>query len=136
VILNGGGVAFFHEDLETLSYILYFFYQITFPITPKENIYAFSPNTYFFGAEQINYEDNITGFPCFYENIEQFHPYKNFIIYEKEQELVRKNETEITSVAITKLNYAIVDLKNGDIRTKSVYIFFRCYRESYLIKEI
>ena len=116
VILNGGGVAFFHEDLETLSYILYFFYQITFPITPKENIYAFSPNTYFFGAEQINYEDNITGFPCFYENIEQFHPYKNFIIYEKEQELVRKNETEITSVAITKLNYAIVDLKNGDIK--------------------
>ena len=116
VIINGGGVAFFHEDLETLSYILYFFYQITFPITPKENIYAFSPNTYFFGAEQINYEDNITGFPCFYEKIEDYHPHKNFLIYEKEQELIRKNEVEITAVAITKLNYTIVDLKNGKIK--------------------
>ena len=118
VILNGGGsggVAFFHEDLETLSYILYFFYQITFPITPKENIYAFSPNTYFFGADQINFEDNITGFPCYLENLDNYKPSNNFLFFFIEQELVRKNEPGILN-QINKLNYTIVDLKNGKIK--------------------
>ena len=117
VILNGGGVAFFHEDLEILSYVLYFFYQITFPITPKENIYAFCPNAYFFGSDQINYEDNITGFPCFYEKIDEFNPKTNFVIFEKEQEYKRKKINPVISDEdINKLMYTIVDLKNGTIK--------------------
>ena len=75
VILNRGGVAFFHEDLELLSYVIYFLYQIKFPITPKESIYTFSPNTYFFSGDQI-FDISITGFPCYLEKINDFEPKK------------------------------------------------------------
>ena len=115
VILSGGGVAFFHEDLELLSYVIYFFYQITFPITPKEFLYAFSPNAYFFGSDQIVYEINITGFPCYFEKLNDFDPKKNYLIYEKEQELLRKNNNDFSSM-LSDLNYTIVDLKNGKIK--------------------
>ena len=111
LILYGGGVTFFHENLEILSYVIYFFYQITFPITPKENIYCFSPNIYYFG-DSINFEDNITGFPCFYDKVKDFNPNKNFLIYEKEQEMKRKGDEN----KYNTLQYTIINLKDGTIK--------------------
>ena len=109
-----GGVAFFHENLEILSYVIYFFYQITFPITPKENIYCFSPNIYFFG-DTINFEDIITGFPCYFDKVNDYIPNKNYLIYEKEQEMKRKgDETKYNT-----LPYTIINLKDGTIKYRS-----------------
>jgi paraquat-inducible protein B len=84
-------------------------------MTPKEFLYAFSPNAYFFGSDQIVYDINITGFPCYLENLNEFEPKKNFLIYEKEQELLRQNNNDYSSM-LNNLNYTTVDLKNGKIK--------------------
>ena len=70
LILSEGKLAFFHENLEIVSYVVYFFYQITFPITPKENIYCFSPNIYYYG-DSIGFVE-IIGFPCDFKKIEEY----------------------------------------------------------------
>ena len=111
---QAGGVAFFHENLEILSYVIYFFYQITFPITPKENIYCFSPNIYFFG-DSINFEDNITGFPCYFDKVKDYIPNKNFLIYEKEQEMKRKGDENKYNTS----PYTVINLKDGTIKFHS-----------------
>ena len=110
LILSEGKVAFFHENLEILSYVIYFFYQITFPITPKENIYCLSPNTYYY-ADSIGFVE-IIGFPCDFDKITDYHPNKdNYLITEKELEIQRK----LTDISRLK-QYTIINLKNGNIK--------------------
>ena len=108
LILSDAKIAFFHENFETLSYVIYFFYQITFPITPLENIYCFSPNMYYYW--DVDPQDYATGFPCSLDKIKDFDPEKNFLIFEKEKETLRKDNEP------NKLQYTIVDLKNGTIK--------------------
>ena len=112
LILSEGKLAFFHENLEIVSYVVYFFYQITFPITPKENIYCFSPNIYYYG-DSIGFVE-IIGFPCDFKKIEEYNPESNkdnFLILEKLYEIQRK----LTDISLLK-QYTIVNLMNGEIK--------------------
>jgi hypothetical protein len=49
------------------------------------------------------------------ENLNEFEQKKNFLIYEKEQELLRQNNNDFSSM-LNNLNYTTVDLKNGKIK--------------------
>ena len=84
LILGGGNIAIFHDNLETLYYVLYFFYQITFPITPLEKVYCFSPDNYLSG-DNISLDNYMSGFVCNFNNIKDFTRDKNILVFEKEQ---------------------------------------------------
>jgi len=111
-ILTGDKMAFFHENPEILSYFIFFLYQITFPLTPKEDSYYFNPNKYYF-MEDNNFLQLI-GFSCFFDQIKNYHPKKNFLIFEKEQEFYRKD------LFVSRGDFTLVDLKTCNIKFYSL----------------
>ena len=117
LILCGERIAFFHENLEILSYVIYFFNQITFPLTPYEFIFCLSPNEYFYYNEIYLIEEvQIIGFLYDFEKINDFHPNKkNFLVGEKELEIQRK----LTGPNKLK-RFTIVNLRNGKIKFYSL----------------
>ena len=115
IILNSGKIAFFHEDLEILFYVMFFFFQVTSPITPKEFIFCKSPNVYYYSDEFSMIDSPLVGFPCDFEKIKEFNPIKgdalnsqSFLIYEDSI----KRDKYIEKLTL----YEIINLKNGNIK--------------------
>ena len=68
---------------------MFFFFQVTSPITPKEFIFCKSPNVYYYSDEFSMIDSPLVGFPCDFEKIKEFNPIKgdalnsqSFLIYE------------------------------------------------------
>ena len=127
IILTGGKIAFFHEDLEILDYIMYFFFQITFPITPIELILCKSPNLYYYSTEFAVM--NVVGFPCNFEKIKQFNPIKKDILY-PEKFLIYEDSIKRDKYSEKLNKFEIIDLNNGNIKFWSLEDENNCNDES------
>ena len=127
IILTGGKIAFFHEDLEKLDYIMYFFFQITFPITPIELILCKSPNLYYYSTEFAVM--NVVGFPCGFEKIKQFNPIKKDILY-PEKFLIYEDSIKRDKYSEKLNKFEIIDLNNGNIKFWSLEDENNCNDES------
>ena len=127
IILTGGKIAFFHEDLEILDYIMYFFFQITFPITPIELILCKSPNLYYYSTDFAVM--NIVGFPCNFEKIKQFNPIKKDILY-PEKFLIYEDSIKRDKYSEKLNKFEIIDLNNGNIKFWSLEDENNCNDES------
>ena len=119
ILLNGGKIVFFHEDFEILYYVMFFFNQITFPLTPKEFILCKSPNIYYYSDEFPLLDSNLGGFPCDFDKVKEFNPlngdnlnYEKFLVHE--DSIKKDNFIEKIS------KFQIINLKNGNIKFYSL----------------
>ena len=72
-LISGKTIGFFSNFIEILNLTIYIFQQFLFPLSHKENVSSLSP-TYFFCAGSI--DQNIVGFVCRYEELENFNPFR------------------------------------------------------------
>ena len=119
ILLNGGKIVFFHEDFEILYYVMFFFNQITFPLTPKEFILCKSPNIYYYSDEFPLLDSNLGGFPCDFDKVKEFNPLngdnlncEKFLVHE--DSIKKDNFIEKIS------QFQIINLKNGNIKFYSL----------------
>ena len=121
LILSNGKIGLFHENPEILTYVMYFFYQVTFPLAHQEKIFTQSPNSYFYG-DDIDFQDNIFGFPCDFDKVSEYHPEKkNYLILEKFYEIKRR----IIGMSKAKIN-TLVNLMKENIKFVSVEDIDEC----------
>jgi hypothetical protein len=92
---------------------MYFFFQITFPITPIELILCKSPNLYYYSTEFAVM--NVVGFPCNFEKIKQFNPIKKDILY-PEKFLIYEDSIKRDKYSEKLNKFEIIDLKNENIK--------------------
>ena len=72
-LLIGRSIAFFSKNIEILNMTLYIFQQFFYPLSPDETVNCLSPTRYF--CTEF-YSQNIVGFLCNYEDINNFNPFK------------------------------------------------------------
>ena len=72
-LLTGRTIAFFSKNLEILNMTLFIFQQFFYPLSPDETVNCLSPTRYF--CTEF-YPQNIVGFLCSYEEIEDYNPFK------------------------------------------------------------
>ena len=72
-LLTGRTIAFFSKNIEILNTTLYVFQQFFYPLSPDETVNCLSPTRYF--CTEF-YSQNIVGFLCSYEDINNFNPFK------------------------------------------------------------
>ena len=86
-LLIGRTIAFFSKNIEILNMTLYIFQQFFYPLSPDETVNCLSPTRYF--CTEF-YSQNIVGFLCNYEDINDFNPFKD----QNEKKYKRLSEDE------------------------------------------
>ena len=88
-LLCGKTIAFFSKNIEILNSVMFIFQQLFFPLSSNENISGLSPTKYFYSQ---NIEQNIVGFVCEYDDLENLNP--NRELKEGEFRFLSKEEEE------------------------------------------
>ena len=72
-LLIGRNIAFFSKNIETLNITIFIFQQLLYPLNFDETVICLPPKIYFCSEY---YNQNIVGFPCSFDEIENYNPFK------------------------------------------------------------
>ena len=72
-LLIGRNIAFFSKKIEVLNITMFIFQQFLYPLNFDETVTCISPIRYF--CSEL-YSQNIIGFPCSFDEINEYNPFK------------------------------------------------------------
>ena len=117
-LICGKTIAFFCKNIEKLNQVMFTFQQFFFPLSSNENISGLSPTKYFYSQ---NIEQNIVGFVCEYNQLENINPNRElkegeFRFLSKEEEEEKKDLEPL----LFKCDY-ILDLDKKELKHRVKY---------------
>ena len=125
-LLIGRNIAFFSKNIEILNITIFIFQQLLYPLNFDETVICLHPKIYFCSEY---YNQNIVGFPCSFDEIENYNPFKKE--EEKSKFINEDEENEDLDYKLFGCDL-ILDLNNKDLNKRNLeYVDNNICMENY-----